>query len=299
MRDAAVGRSAPEQQLAARALPDGSHARRYIDQPPALLLLLRGEPVSTPVTRIALVTGGGRGIGREIALALAREGCHVAVASRSPRSVEATAGALRRLGVEAMPFALDVTAADAITHAVQEIRARLGAIDVLVNNAGIAASAPFAKTEPALWERHLRVNATGPYLLTRAVLPAMLERRWGRVINIASLAGLYGAPYVAAYTASKHALVGLTKALATEVSGKGVTVNAICPGYAGTDLVWNAARNIAAKTGKSFDEAVLAMARINPGGRLVEPAEVAAAVLNLLDDDATNGQTIVLDGRNP
>src|SRR5437899_2787541 len=134
-------------------------------------------------------------------------------------------------------LALDVTDAEMITRVVAAVGTRLGPVDVLVNNAGIAESAPFAKTDPAFWDRHLRVNATGPYLLTRAVLPAMLERRWGRVINIASLAGLYGAPYVAAYTASKHALVGLTKALATEVSGKGVTVNAICPGFPATDIV--------------------------------------------------------------
>jgi NAD(P)-dependent dehydrogenase (short-subunit alcohol dehydrogenase family) len=146
-----------------------------------------------------------------------------------------------------------------------------------------------------MWERHLKVNVTGPYLMTRAVLGGMLERGWGRVINIASLAGLYGAPYVTAYTASKHALVGFTRALAMEVSGTGVTANAICPGYVATDLVWNAARNIEKKTGKTFDEAVEGMARINPGGRLLEPAEVAAVVVKLLYDDVTNGETIVLD----
>jgi 3-hydroxybutyrate dehydrogenase len=246
--------------------------------------------------RVALITGGGRGIGREIALAFARQGLALAVVGRDLVRVDEAAAEARALGARALALKLDVTDADAVRGVQARVAAELGEVDVLVNNAGIAESAPFARTDPALWERHLRVNVTGPYLCTREALPGMLARGWGRVINVASLAGLYGAPYVTAYTASKHALVGLTKALAAEVSGKGVTVNAICPGYVATEMTWNGARNIAARTGKSFEEAVAAMARINPGGRLVEPAEVAAVAVKLLADDVTNGDTIVLDG---
>jgi len=248
------------------------------------------------VSRVALVTGGGRGIGRAIALRLAADGLAVAVAARSRDQVDDTA---RAAGARALALMLDVTDAASIAAALERTTRELGPVDVLVNNAGVAESAQFVKTEPDFWDRHFAVNVRGPYLLTRAVLPGMLERRWGRVINVASLAGLFGSPYVTAYTASKHALVGFTRALATEVSGKGVTVNALCPGFTATDIVWNGARNIVARTGKSFDDAVKALAEMNPGRRLIEPDEVADAAARLLADDMTNGDTIVIDGSAP
>ena len=247
-------------------------------------------------TRVALVTGGSRGLGRAIALALGREGLAVAVTARNLTDAEKTAAEVRAAGGKAQAVALDVGDAASIEAGVAEAVAALGPIDVLVNNAGLAESAPFAKTTPEMWARHFAVNVDGPYRLTRAVLDGMLARRWGRVINIASMAGLVGSPYITAYTASKHALVGFTRALATEVSGKGVTVNAVCPGFAATDMVWRSARNIVAKTGRSFEDAVASLAAMNPGGRLIEPDEVAAATLRLLHDAVTNGETIVLDG---
>jgi NAD(P)-dependent dehydrogenase (short-subunit alcohol dehydrogenase family) len=236
--------------------------------------------------RVALITGAGRGIGRAIALAFAREGAHVGLLARTPAELEAVAAEARALGRKAAAVACDVGDRAQVDAAVRGVAETLGAVQVLVNNAGVAVSARLAEIDDALWERHLRVNLTGAFYLTRATLPAMVAGRWGRIINIASTAAREGYPYVAAYVASKHGLLGLTRAVAMEVAGAGVTVNAICPGYVATELTWASARRIQAKTGRSYEEAVKSLEAFSPQRRLVQPEEVAALAVLLASEES-------------
>jgi NAD(P)-dependent dehydrogenase (short-subunit alcohol dehydrogenase family) len=256
------------------------------------------EPAMRLRDRVALVTGGGRGIGRAIALAFAREGAHVALAARTSSQVESVAAEARALGRKALAVSCDVADRAQVDLAVRATAEALGPVQILVNNAGIAASAKAIETDDALWERHLRVNLTGAFYASRAVLPAMLAARWGRIINIASTAARQGFPYVVAYVASKHGLLGLTRALAAELAAAGVTVNAVCPGFADTELTRESARRIQQKTGRSYEEALQSLAAFSPQRRLVEPDEVAALAVLLASDDARGitGQAWNLDG---
>jgi NAD(P)-dependent dehydrogenase (short-subunit alcohol dehydrogenase family) len=244
---------------------------------------------------VALVTGGARGIGRAIVLALAGAGAAVAATARSGPALAAVLEQARAAGAPATwALPLDLARPD-VAGIVDDVARRAGPVDLLVNNAGVAESAPVARTSLEHWQQHLAVNATGPFLLIRALLPGMLARGWGRIVNVASIVGLEGAPYTAAYAASKHALVGLTRVVAAETAGTGVTCNAVCPGYVATELTWASARRIEQRTGRSYDDAVAALAARNRSGRLVEPAAVARAVLELAADPDRNGQTLVLD----
>ncbi|HEY5789496.1 MAG TPA: SDR family oxidoreductase, partial [Gammaproteobacteria bacterium] len=176
--------------------------------------------------------------------------------------------------------------------------AAAGPVEVLVNHAGAARSAPLQRTDLALWQQMLAVNLTGVFLCCRAVLPAMRERGWGRIVNVASTAGLRGYAYVGAYCAAKHGVIGLTRALALETAREGITVNAVCPGYADTEMTRATLENIRAKTGRSAEQALAELVRFNPQGRLVAPAEVAAAVAWLCapDSAAVTGQAVAVAG---
>jgi NAD(P)-dependent dehydrogenase (short-subunit alcohol dehydrogenase family) len=248
--------------------------------------------------RIALVTGGGRGIGREAALALASAGADVAVAARSANELADTVTAIRAAGRRGEAIVCDVTERAQVEAMTAQVKSALGEPSILVNNAGIAGSAKVTDTTDEMWDRMLRVNATGAFYCTRAVLPMMLQAKWGRIVNVASIAAKTGAPYIAAYAASKHALLGLTRAVAAEVATRGITVNAVCPGYVDTGMTDASTANISARTGRSEQDARKILEGFSPQGRLMTAGEVAALITFLCSQTARGitGQGIVLDG---
>ncbi len=239
----------------------------------------------------ALITGGGRGIGLATAQALSRRGVRLTLLSR-----HISDDAVRALGLhDFIALKCDVADGAAVSRAFASARDRNGAIEILINNAGIAQSAPFARTEPTMWDRMLAVNLTGTYLCTKAAVNDMLAAGFGRIVNIASTAGISGAPYLSAYSASKHAVVGFTRSLAEEYRHHNVTVNAVCPGYTDTEMMAQAVNNIVEKTGMSAEQARRHLAGTNAQGRIVEPQEVAQTVVALCED-TTSGGCVVLPG---
>jgi|ERR1051326_2108927 NAD(P)-dependent dehydrogenase (short-subunit alcohol dehydrogenase family) len=250
--------------------------------------------------RLALITGGGRGIGRAIAHSFAREGCSVAVAARTAGQVEKVARELAdEFGVKSLAIRCDVANTGSVARAFARFNKKFGrGPDIVVNNAGIAETELFVRSDEAMLERHLNINLGGTFRCTRAALPEMIERGWGRVINMASIAGKVGAPYISAYAASKHGVLGLTRSLALEVAARGITVNAICPGYVDTEMTARGIENIVKKTGKSANQALKALEKSSAQGRLITPEEVAALALLLASEEGRgiNGQAINVDG---
>jgi meso-butanediol dehydrogenase/(S,S)-butanediol dehydrogenase/diacetyl reductase len=246
--------------------------------------------------RVALVTGGGRGIGRAIALALARSGAHVAVAARTVPEIEAVAAEIAALGRRTHFFPLDVSDRKTIAEAPHVVAEALGPVDILVNNAGMQATAPVQRTDDATWDALLAVDLTGPFLLTRACLPGMYERHFGRVINVASVAGRIGVKYACAYAAAKHGLLGFTRTLALEGARKGVTANAICPSWTETRMLDDFVEAIAIATGRSEAQARETVLAANPLGRAALPDEVADLAVYLARSPIVTGQAVHVDG---
>jgi NAD(P)-dependent dehydrogenase (short-subunit alcohol dehydrogenase family) len=241
----------------------------------------------------AVVTGGGSGIGAAIAQTLLRAGARVTLMGRNAQRLDVQREQCAALGHVAC-ISVDVTQEDSVTRAFDQA----GAVDILVNNAGQAQAAPFTHTDIALWQRMLDVNLTGVFLGTRAVLPGMLERGYGRIVNVASTAGQIGYAYVAAYCAAKHGVIGLTRSLALETATRGITVNAVCPGYTETELLHASLEQITSKTSRTETQARETLLRSNPQRRFVSPEQVANAVLWLCrpGSDAITGQAISISG---
>ncbi|RWM05549.1 MAG: SDR family oxidoreductase [Mesorhizobium sp.] len=244
--------------------------------------------------RHALVTGGGSGVGKAIALALADVGVAVTISGRR----EAVLAEVAKESDRIFAIAADVTNETEMAALYEKAEAARGPFDIVVANAGMAGSAPAHKTSPADWRRTLDVNLTGAFLTVKPALAGMIARKAGRIIFVASTAGLKGYAYVAPYVAAKHGVVGLMRALATETAKSGVTVNAVCPGFVETDMLEGSVQRIVGKTGRSADEARASLAATNPQGRFIQPEEVAAAVLWLCSDAARSitGQAISISG---
>lgn len=236
--------------------------------------------------RVALVTGGGRGIGRSIALALARAGARVVVTARTQSEIEEAVSAITAEKGRAVALTADLADRVAPTRLISDVTAALGSVDILVNNAGVGSSSnpkPVVQFDDAFWELSLWVNLTVPYLLSKAVLPEMMKRRWGRIINVASINGKIGSLHGAAYAASKHGLLGLTRTLALEVARDGITVNAICPGPVHTVMNDRRLAYDAQRTGVSFEQIEQSL---TPMGRRLEPEEIAPLAVYLASDEA-------------
>jgi NAD(P)-dependent dehydrogenase (short-subunit alcohol dehydrogenase family) len=239
----------------------------------------------------AVITGGGSGIGAAIAKAMTGAGARVTLMGRDAGKLQ---GKAKELGAASQPA--DVTDRSQVATAFAAAAKQNGTVTILVNNAGAAEAAPFTRMDDELWDSLIAVNLTGVYNCTRAAIGAMAETGSGRVVNIASTAALTGYAYVSAYCAAKHGVVGLTRALALEYAKKGVTVNAVCPGYTNTEIIEHAIDNIVAATGRSRDEALAEMVKVNPQQRLIEPAEVADTVMWICQQQSITGQAIAVAG---
>ncbi|MGH3329471.1 MAG: SDR family NAD(P)-dependent oxidoreductase [Streptomycetales bacterium] len=243
--------------------------------------------------RTCLVTGAGRGIGRAVAVRLAAAGHRVALTARSRDQLDETAS---RLDGPGLVLPADITAPHAVDGLFERVEQEWGGVEVLVANAGAAASAPLGRTTDQMWQQQLDLNLTAPFRCTRRAVPGMVERGWGRVVVVASVAARRGEPYIVAYTAAKHGVLGMVRSVAAEVAGTGVTANAVCPGYVDTPMTDANVERLAGRTGREAADIRTGLAGKQPIGRLVTPDEVADAVLWCVGNAALNGQGITLDG---
>lgn len=248
--------------------------------------------------RVAWVTGAGKGIGAAIARELAKREIRVAVSARTMADIENVANEIRDNGGKAFPVVCDVTQPDAIANAVQQIQEKFGAITILVNNAGVGGSHKFIGHDDALWHKIIATNLDSVYYVTKAVAPMMVQENWGRIINIASVSSKVGSKYTAAYTASKHGVLGLTRALAAEFVSNNITVNAICPAYVDTPMTDSTIANMTQRTKMSEADARAYLEKLSPQNRLITSEEVAHVALMLIDENARGitGQAINVDG---